>query len=68
LILINLRPLFRGHWRIGGAPFYISCSQYEVWKHTDLIIDVVPVTLCLALAEDLLGNRIAMANKVGPSK
>jgi uncharacterized protein len=27
---------------IGGAPFYISGSQYEVWKHTDLIIDVVP--------------------------
>jgi uncharacterized protein (DUF779 family) len=27
---------------IGGAPFYISGSQYEVWKHTDLVIDVVP--------------------------
>jgi uncharacterized protein (DUF779 family) len=27
---------------IGGAPFYISRSQYETWKHTDLIIDVVP--------------------------
>ncbi len=26
---------------IGGAPFYISASQYETWKHTDLIIDVV---------------------------
>ena len=28
-----------GH--IGGAPFYISASQFEAWKHTDLIIDVV---------------------------
>ncbi len=27
---------------IGGAPFYISRLQYEAWKHTDLIIDVVP--------------------------
>ena len=27
---------------IGDAPFYISGAQYEVWKHTDLIIDVVP--------------------------
>lgn len=27
---------------IGGAPFYISASQFEVWKHTQLIIDVVP--------------------------
>lgn len=26
---------------IGGMPFYISGSQFEVWKHTDLIIDVV---------------------------
>lgn len=26
---------------IGDAPFYISGTQYEAWKHTDLIIDVV---------------------------
>ena len=26
---------------IGGAPFYISGSQYEAWKHTDIVIDVV---------------------------
>ncbi len=28
--------------RIGGAPFYISGAQFEYWKHTQLIIDVVP--------------------------
>lgn len=27
---------------IGGAPVYISGPQYEAWKHTELIIDVVP--------------------------
>ena len=27
---------------IGDTPVYISASQYEAWKHTDLIIDVVP--------------------------
>ena len=27
---------------IGGMPFYISASQYEVWKHTKLIIDAIP--------------------------
>jgi uncharacterized protein (DUF779 family) len=27
---------------IGGAGFYISPSQFEYWKHTQLIIDVVP--------------------------
>ena len=26
---------------IGGTPFYISGSQYDLWKHTDLVIDVV---------------------------
>lgn len=28
--------------KIGETPVYISASQFEVWKHTDLIIDVVP--------------------------
>jgi uncharacterized protein len=27
---------------IGGVPFYISAPQFEYWKHTQLIIDVVP--------------------------
>jgi uncharacterized protein (DUF779 family) len=29
-----------GH--IGDSPFYMSKAQYEYWKHTQLIIDVVP--------------------------
>jgi uncharacterized protein (DUF779 family) len=27
---------------IEGAPFYISQAQFEYWRHTQLIIDVVP--------------------------
>ncbi|NLH80022.1 MAG: DUF779 domain-containing protein [Phyllobacteriaceae bacterium] len=27
---------------IGGAPFHMSRSQFEYWKHTQLIIDVIP--------------------------
>ena len=27
--------------KIGEAEFYISTSQYETWKHTQLIIDVI---------------------------
>jgi uncharacterized protein len=27
---------------IGECPFYMSQAQYEYWKHTQLIIDVVP--------------------------
>ncbi|PKO83154.1 MAG: DUF779 domain-containing protein [Betaproteobacteria bacterium HGW-Betaproteobacteria-11] len=26
---------------IGGCPFYIGRAQYEYWKHTQLIIDVI---------------------------
>ncbi|MBB3610607.1 DUF779 domain-containing protein [Rhizobium sp. BK602] len=26
---------------IGGVPVYINASQFELWKHTQLIIDVV---------------------------
>jgi uncharacterized protein (DUF779 family) len=26
---------------IGGAAFYIGAAQYEVWRHTELVIDVV---------------------------
>jgi uncharacterized protein len=27
---------------IGGAPFYMGEAQFDYWKHTQLIIDVVP--------------------------
>jgi uncharacterized protein (DUF779 family) len=26
---------------IGGAPFYMSVAQFDYWRHTQLIIDVV---------------------------
>ena len=29
---------------IGGCPFYIGKAQYQYWKHTQLIIDVVDGT------------------------
>jgi uncharacterized protein len=38
--IIGDTDVLLGH--IGGAPVYISASQFEAWKHTDLIIDVVP--------------------------
>ncbi len=27
---------------IGGSPFYMSAAQFDYWRHTQLIIDVVP--------------------------
>ena len=38
--IIGDTDVLLGH--VGGAPVYISASQFEAWKHTDLIIDVVP--------------------------
>ena len=42
----------RGEFRIGardvclgeiaGTPFYIGAQQFELWQHTQLVIDVVP--------------------------
>ncbi len=29
---------------IGGCPFYIGIGQYQTWKHTQLIIDVIDGT------------------------
>jgi uncharacterized protein (DUF779 family) len=28
--------------KIGGCPLYIGAAQHEYWKHTQIIIDVVP--------------------------
>ncbi|MEJ2479872.1 MAG: DUF779 domain-containing protein [Acidihalobacter sp.] len=39
-LLVGEQDRLLGH--IGGMPFYISASQFEYWKHTQLIIDVVP--------------------------
>ena len=38
--LIGDSDVLLGH--IGDTPFYIGAAQYEAWKHTALIIDVVP--------------------------
>lgn len=27
---------------IAGTPFYIGAQQFEVWQHTQLLVDVVP--------------------------
>ncbi|TAJ22855.1 MAG: DUF779 domain-containing protein [Rugosibacter sp.] len=41
-LTIGAGDVFLGN--IGGCPFYIGKSQYEYWKHTQLIIDVIEGT------------------------
>jgi uncharacterized protein (DUF779 family) len=38
-LTIGAQDVLLGH--VGGAPFYIGKSQYEYWKHTQLILDVI---------------------------
>lgn len=38
--IVGERDVLLGN--VEDTPVYISESQYEVWKHTDLILDVVP--------------------------
>jgi len=40
---------------IGGAPFYMSPAQFEYWKYTQLIIDVV----------DGMGGMFSLENGTG---
>jgi uncharacterized protein len=40
---------------VGGCPFYIDARQFQVWKHTQLILDVSlgePEGFSLAAGED----------------
>ncbi len=37
---IGARDVLLGH--LGGMPFYMGGQQFEYWRHTQLIIDVVP--------------------------
>lgn len=38
-LIIGEQDVLLGH--IGGTPFYMHKNQYDYWKHTQLIIDVV---------------------------
>ncbi len=50
--------------KIGGAPFYISAAQYEAWKHTRLIIDVVPGTGGMFSLDNGTGKRFLVRSRL----
>ncbi|WP_417900256.1 DUF779 domain-containing protein [Bacillus haimaensis] len=52
---------------IGGVPFYMNKKQYEYWKHTQLIIDVVPGRGGMFSLEGPEGVRFLTRSKVFPS-
>ena len=54
-LLVGDQDKLLGH--IGGMPFYIGAPQFEYWKHTQLIIDVVPGRGGMFSLEGSLGLR-----------
>jgi uncharacterized protein (DUF779 family) len=49
---------------IGGAKFYMSPSQFEYWKYTQLIIDVVPGMGGMFSLENGTGRRFLTRSRV----
>jgi uncharacterized protein (DUF779 family) len=39
-LIIGAQDVYLGD--IGGQPFYIGAAQYASWRHTQIVIDVVP--------------------------
>ncbi len=64
----------RGEFRVGDsdillgyvndAPFYMSKDQYEYWKHTQLIIDVVEGRGGMFSLENPEGKRFLIRSRV----
>jgi uncharacterized protein (DUF779 family) len=48
----------------GGTPFYMSRSQFEYWKHTQLILDVVPGRGGMFSLENGEGVRFLIRSRV----
>ena len=50
--------------QIGGQPFYMSAAQFEYWRHTHLIIDVVPGRGGMFSLEGPLGVRFLTRSRL----
>ncbi len=49
---------------LGKTPFYMSRSQFEYWKHTQLILDVVPGRGGMFSLENGEGVRFLIRSRV----
>ena len=49
---------------LGETPFYISRSQFEYWKHTQLLLDVVPGRGGMFSLENPEGLRFLIRSRV----
>jgi uncharacterized protein (DUF779 family) len=49
---------------IGGQPFYMGLAQFAAWRHTQLIIDVVPGRGGMFSLEGVEGVRFLTRSRV----
>jgi uncharacterized protein (DUF779 family) len=49
---------------VDGVPFYMSKSQFEYWKHTQLVLDVVPGRGGMFSLEGSEGVRFLIRSRV----
>jgi uncharacterized protein len=49
---------------LNGAPFYMSRSQFEYWKHTQIVLDVVPGMGGMFSLENGEGVRFLIRSRV----
>jgi uncharacterized protein (DUF779 family) len=49
---------------IGGAPFFMSAAQFDYWKHTQLIIDVVAGQGGMFSLENGTGSRFLTRSRL----
>lgn len=49
---------------IGGCPFYMNAAQFEYWRHTQLIIDVVEGRGGMFSLEGSLGVRFLTRSRL----
>ncbi len=50
--------------RLGETPFYMSRSQFAYWKHTQLVLDVVPGRGGMFSLEGSEGVRFLIRSRV----
>ncbi len=61
-LLVGEQDVFLGE--IGGQPFYMGAAQFEYWRHTHLIIDVVPGRGGMFSLEGPLGVRFLTRSRL----
>lgn len=65
-LIIGDQDVNLGH--IGGTPFYMHKNQYEYWKHTQLIIDVVEGRGGMFSLEGVEGKRFLTRSRAFTSE